>query len=730
MRLPSEAVRRPGAGDESRWMRELLEVADGGLLALDADWNITLVNHNGAAIMGRPASELLGRKLWEFFPEQGYFRPQYELARRTRTPVHFETRSPSGRWFEVRAVPQGEMLYIAFRLITDRKRREEALARSEARFRSLVGASAQLIWRMDAAGNNVGGSSSWAEYTGRALESAYGDGWLALVHPDDRERIQLGHRELIANPRFVESEYRLRRYDGAYRRFLVRIVPVHGPAGELQEFVGACVDIEDRHRTELERQELIRALDRKRERLASILEALPVGVVLAEAGTGRLLQTNRAFEQLDAEAVQRLTRAAGMSPINRAIRDGVPVEGEEIRLVLSNGDERWLRVSAVPLRDPSGAVTASLGTTLDITERKRAEEALRESETKLRFCLETMPQQVWMALPDGSIDFFNRRWLEYTGLSHAESVGFGWLSVIHADDEEACSIAWERATAGGTVFEVELRLRAASGSYGWFLVRALPMRDHQDRITRWFGTCTDIDEQKRTQETLAALEEFQHQLIGVVSHDLRSPLAAMTTTVGVLLRSSTNLTSDQRHSIERIRGTAERMRAITRDLLDYTQARVGAGLPLDPVPADVAVICASAAAEARILAPQREITVSGDGAAEVCWDARRIEQALSNVLVNAIKYGDGAIALRWHAGPDHVTLEVENEGEPIEDALLPQLFQPFRPGERREAPVMQSLGLGLYIVREIARAHRGTATIESLARGNLVRLVLPRTVEA
>jgi len=711
---------RPGADDASRWMRDLLELADGGVVALDGAWRFALVNEHAAAVLGAEARELVGRRIWDVQPagRDHPFRAHCEAARASGRPAVFEARSPTDRWYEIRAVPQGEMLYLWFHEITERKRREAELAGSEARFRSLVEATSQLIFRMDPQGRNIGGSDSWSQYTGRPIDAAHGDGWLAFVHPDDRERVRLRHGELLAAPGVYEGEFRLRRHDGTYRRFALRIVPVRDPDGTLQEFVGACVDVEDRHRTELERNELVRALDAKRERLSSIVEAMPVGVALFEAGSGRVLQSNRAFEHLDGEPVRALLQR----PLDRAIHQGEPVEAGEARL--AEGD-RWLRLNTVPLRDPSGAVVSCLAVAIDVTKRKQAEEALRASESLLRFCLETMPQHVWMGRPDGSIAFFNQRWLEFTGLSLVASVDYGWTAAIHPDDVMACRQAWERAIAGGTIFEVELRLRAADGSHRWFLVRALPMHDADGRILHWFGTNTDIDDQKRTREATEALEEFQHQLIGVVSHDLRSPLAAMTTTVGVLLR-GTSLGPSERRAIERIRDTAERMRRITRDLLDYTQARVGAGLPIDPVPAEVSAICRAAAAEARILAPQRRIAVEGEGSADVCWDARRIEQALSNLLGNAIKYGDGEIALRWQADDRNVAIEVDNEGDPIGDRVLPQLFRPFRQGDRREAPMTQSLGLGLYIVREIARAHGGTAAIEALPRGNRVRLVLPR----
>ena len=116
---------------------------------------------------------------------------------------------------------------------------------------------------------------------------------------------------------------------------------------------------------------------------------------------------------------------------------------------------------------------------------------------------ETIPQIVWTARPDGQVDYYNQRWTEYTGLSIEESEGAGWAPIIHPDDLENCLQKWAHALASGEVYEVEYRFRRASdGAYRWHLGRAIPVRDGEGQIVKWFGTCTDIHDQKQTQEEL------------------------------------------------------------------------------------------------------------------------------------------------------------------------------------------------------------------------------------
>lgn len=491
---------------------------------------------------------------------------------------------------------------------------------------------------------------------------------------------------------------------------------------------------------------------------------------------------------------------------------------------------------------------AGLATVVEITDHKRLEAALRESEASFRFCLESISQHVWIADPKGEILYFNRRFFEYLGRRFDEAAlpARPWADAIHPDDRERCLRIWRDALAAGRAFEFEARLRRHDGAERWFLARGVPMRDEAGRVVRWFGTCTDVDDLRRTSQALAAsearfarlatldmfglfswqvdgrilwanreflrvtgydeddlregrirwdallspedlrhdrgfvesllrtgamrpveriwlrkdggkvpvvvtaaldgpesrtgtafvfdaterkqLEEFQRQLIGMVGHDLRNPLAAMLATTGVLLRKE--LDPGIRRAIERIHFSAQRMRRITADLVDYTQARVGAGLPIAPAEVDVSQLCHAVVAEARLLAPDRAILAEGEGNLQAVWDRARIEQALSNLLGNAIKYGDGAIAVRWSREGEEVAIQVENEGASIDPALLPRLFHPFRPGNAEGAGGKQSLGLGLFIVAEIARCHGGRTAIEPTPGGTRVELRLPIAVRA
>ncbi len=142
-----------------------------------------------------------------------------------------------------------------------------------------------------------------------------------------------------------------------------------------------------------------------------------------------------------------------------------------------------------------------------VDEEARVEEELRDSDRRYRFLADAMPQIVWTAQPDGNTDYTNRRWSDYTGQTFEESREWGWAPMLHPDDLVSCSERWAVALETGERHEIEYRIRRSDGEYRWHLCRADPMRDETGAIVRWFGTCTDIDDQKRVEAELQSSRE-------------------------------------------------------------------------------------------------------------------------------------------------------------------------------------------------------------------------------
>jgi PAS domain S-box-containing protein len=178
----------------------------------------------------------------------------------------------------------------------------------------------------------------------------------------------------------------------------------------------------------------------------------------------------------------------------------------EMTALHRDGREFPVELTVTPLK-MDGAVVFS-GFLRDITERKRAEERIRQDEEELRSLIEGIPQLIWRAQPDGLIDYHNQRLLAYHGRTMEEVRGFGYANLIHADDREKAVKAWRQAVSRGTPYENHSRLLGADGQYRWFLTRGLPLRDAQGHILAWYGTCTDIDEVTRLREQLEQERDY------------------------------------------------------------------------------------------------------------------------------------------------------------------------------------------------------------------------------
>ena len=193
----------------------------------------------------------------------------------------------------------------------------------------------------------------------------------------------------------------------------------------------------------------------------------------------------------------------------RAARGGKPHE-IEIRIVRPDGELRWINVRARLVRDERGTQRID-GISRDVTERRRAADALRGSEERYRLLADMIPQNIWTTDAEGHHNYFSRRWYKYSGATPEESLGEGWLEFIHPDDRERTLARWRRSLETGEPYEIEYRFRGTDGVYRWFLGKALPLRNTSGHIVEWFGTATDISERKRLdEERLAAARLVVH----------------------------------------------------------------------------------------------------------------------------------------------------------------------------------------------------------------------------
>ncbi|QRK10844.1 PAS domain S-box protein [Archangium violaceum] len=271
-----------------------------------------------------------------------------------------------------------------------------------------------------------------------------------------------------------------------------------------------------------------------------------------------------------------------------------------------------------------------------------------------------------------------------------------------------------RVRKGGVPFDAEVTLRALSDKGG---------------VHRGFVKITrDISARKRVEDELSKRAEFEQQLIGIVSHDLRTPLSAISLATALLLRSQ-DLGMHHVATLGRILSSAERAQRLIASLLDFTQARVGGGFVLQYAPVDLRDFAGLVVEEMRVAYPEREIQFEFVGDVQGEWDPDRLAQLLTNLLNNALLHGleDAPVRLSVHDGPHSVVIAVHNRGTPIPPDMMPRLFEPMKRGAGAgRSTKTQGLGLGLYIVQQIVLAHGGTVGVDSSeAQGTTFTVRLP-----
>lgn len=346
----------------------------------------------------------------------------------------------------------------------------------------------------------------------------------------------------------------------------------------------------------------------------------------------------------------------------------------------------------------------------------------------LRTFADTLPQLVWITDATGRVSYFNAQWWQYTGLTYDQSTGEGWTILLHPDDLQRTLERWNHSCRTGEPYEIEYRLRrAADGEYRWFIGRGLPFRDAEDRIAAWFGTCTDIHDQKMLQQTLeAAKRQMEHnarakdEFLAVLSHELRTPLSAILGWVQLLRMDALNPT-EQAEAIATIEEQAKVQSQLVEDLLEVSRIISGKFRMRDESVEFHSVIAAATeavrpSASARridlVVAPiDRSIFVRGD--------AQRLQQVAWNLLTNAVKFTDegGTIRVSLDRVDSRARLRIVDNGCGIDPDMLGRIFNRFEQADGSASRAHGGLGLGLSIVQHIVTLHGGTIQAESEGKG-------------
>jgi PAS domain S-box-containing protein len=661
------AVAQKATADSLAMLDSFLVNAPIGLAFLDADLRFVRINRHLSRADGVAIDAHIGRHpsgLTSFFTPAAIDDLRMAMNSRqaivdrlvvdTSTPLDVQ-RTWQAAYFPVLTTDDQVLgVGLIMRDISSRLQNERALRESQARFHSLAESMPQFVFVARSDGFIEYFNQRWYEYTGLNFQQSIGFRWSTPLHPEDKEQAELSWKQAVESGEFFETEYRIRRSDGAYRCFLGRALPQTNEFGRIVNWFGTCTDIDD---------------------------------------------------------------------------------------------------------------------------RKKAENRLRSSLARFRYLAESIPQMVWTSEPDGEIEYFNRRWIDYTGISAENAHDYGWTEAVHPDDWQNAVSRWAESIATCAPYRAEVRVRTIQdGKYNWHLVAAAPIIDNAGHVVQWVGTLTDIDERQRQAQLLEELvrertvalsqanaalsqeidvrkkaqenereaaEELRRsnreleQFAYVASHDLQEPLRKIQAFSDRLDKKFSGQLGEQGEEyIDRLTGSATRMRNLINDLLSFSRVATRAK-PF--VSVDLAEVVRDALVDLDERVAQTRATIDVGPLPRIDGDPTQMRQLFQNLIANALKFHKADVApvvtIRGRAesepaeSPDRpprdvCRLEIADNGIGFEECFANRIFQMFQRLHGRNE--YEGTGIGLAICRKIVERHSGRiSAVSAPGQGSTFVVVLP-----
>lgn len=494
--------------------------------------------------------------------------------------------------------------------------------------------------------------------------------------------------------------------------------------------------------------------------LRGVMEHAPIGLGFLDRRL-RLWHANRSLVQLgertlgveaDSGGTLPAEVRAQLEPHLRKVLDGGKAQtGIEVA-VRPPGKERLLRhllLGVFPLHaaETDGGVEGVGLFAMDDTQRHRAEDRLRRSEARLRIILDAIPQLAWMTDAEGAIQWYNRRWYDFTGMTPGQALGAGWREVQHPEHAARVEESFRAAIAGCTAWEDTFPLRGADGRYRWFLSRAEPLFEAEEdeegapRAIGWFGTNTDITELREAEEALtaakAAAEEAnlaKSRFIANMSHELRTPLSAVIGYAEMLEEEAEALDGADAFldDLRKINTNARHLLSLINDVLDLSKIEAGR-MEVQAEDFEVCALVEEVAGTVGGLAERRHNHLAVECAPDLGTmhsDPVKLRQCLFNLLGNAAKFTEaGTITLTARREDDMVAFAVADTGIGMTAEQLDRLFRRFSQADASTTRRFGGTGLGLAITRAFATMLGGEIGVESTAgEGSTFTLRLPADI--
>lgn len=463
--------------------------------------------------------------------------------------------------------------------------------------------------------------------------------------------------------------------------------------------------------------------------LETLFDKAPALIAMIRGAEYRFVYANLAFRSLMGErelvglplgeAAPELLESGLLRHIQTVLRDEAEVSVSEQPIVLSDATN-YFDLSLQPLLDENNSVVGVILFGTEVTPEVLQKQALQESEARFRLLADNISQLAWMANETGWIFWYNKRWYDYTGTTLEQMQGWGWKAVHHPDHIDRVVEKLQRSWDSGEAWEDTFPLRSRQGEYRWFLSRALPIRDRDGVIVRWFGTNTDVTAQLEAEQELRMADRKKDEFLATLAHELRNPLAPLRSGLELM-----EVLEGQPDKMREVRQTmlrqTEQLVVLVDELLDISRLTRGT-YTLRKSSVKLQTVLSDAVALSRPLLkaagqPLKLSILNEDVFLNA--DSHRLVQVFGNLLNNASKYSPPGDEIHLTAALDgsDIVVSISDRGLGVAPEMQETIFEMFAQVRRPKRDGYGGLGVGLTLVKALVEMHSGRVMVQSEGLG-------------
>jgi len=711
---------------------------------VDTNYRYQAVNKSYAEFFGKPQEFIAGRLVADILGSAKFdeIKPSLDecLSGKLINYQHWiDTPKKGKRYFDVHYHPavnsDGSVFGVVadVRDITDLKLVEQNLRENEIFLTAIVENIPDMIFVKDAKNLQfLRFNEAGEKLIGYPREALIGKTDYDFFPKSEADFYTTKDREVLSGKTLLDIPEEVIQSKSQGTRYLhTKKIPILDDHGTPQYLLGISEDITGRKETE----ERLRKGERK---FRAIYEQAPTGIAILDSLSGRFTQINRRYcditgysqeEMLD-RTFQDITYPddlqADLDNIQQLLAGEISSFKREKRYIRKSGEVIWVNLTCVPLWLESTDPRQHMTMVEDITHRKRGEKALQESEERFRLLNEAIPQQVWTARPDGSIDYVNQRVLQYFDCSSEEIFDQGWQRFVHPDDLLVCQERWAKARETKGPYEIEFRIQGGEDhSFRWHLCRALPTFDQNGQVVKWLGTNTDITQFKQFENQIRQTQKMEAigTLAGGIAHDFNNILMAITGYAELATFNNRGNNAVQRN-LEEVLVAGQRAKELVQQILAFSRQTEHERQPIE-LKLVVKEVCKFLRASLPATVEIRQNFTKAPTI--ILGDPIQMHQVVMNLCANAehaMRESGGLLELKVEhvtgetddrgihpelTGASKVRLTVRDTGAGMPQDLTQRIFDPFFTTKG----VGEGTGMGLAVVHGIVTSHGGRITVES-----------------